>query len=215
MIYDPELHAGYISPLTEKDHARLGRIVILWGQTESMIDLILPAFCDLTQDEIAVLGIYDKPMAAKTMFLKTVSKSRAHKAVHDMVLKFVTIIENTKVERNHAFHSMWGWRVDDRKKSVEPCARYLKNPEKALTPSHLVRLEKELNKCARIGKNLLHLSMGEGPDYNPARYFHGALEAPPQWFVQWLERNPVCLENLDCGPKGGQLPRLREPHSHK
>jgi hypothetical protein len=137
MQFDPEAHAGYISPLTDSEHAALGRIAVLWGQIECMIDLILPAFCDMSQQDLEALGIYDKMMAAKVQFLKTVSKRRAHTAVHDMVLSFTTIIDSTKVARNHAFHSMWGWRLDNRKQTVEPCARRLKEPDKPFKPNDL------------------------------------------------------------------------------
>jgi hypothetical protein len=104
---------------------------------------------------------------------------------------------------------MWGWRVNSRTKTVEPCARYLKKPEQGLRPADLKKLERALCECARIGKDLLHIALGEGPDYTPSRFFHGAAE-PPGWFAQWLEDNPVHLENVDYGEKGGQLPRLRD-----
>ena len=146
MSSDPVLPSGYISPLTDKQHATLGRIAVLWGQIESTIDFILPHFCDLSKEELSAIGVYDRPMAAKVQFLKTVSKARSAEAVHHKVIGFLTIIENTKVDRNHAFHSMWGWRVDSRKKSVEASARFQKTPEKGLTPTGLNKLERDLVK---------------------------------------------------------------------
>lgn len=214
MTFDPELHAGYISPLTDKEHATLGRIAVLWGQIESFIDFVLPAFCDLSREELDAIQVFDKSMAAKTNFLESVSKRRSAPAVHEKVVKFVSIIKDTKVARNHAFHSMWGWRINDRKQTVEPCARYLKKPEQGLNPSHLTNLERSLCECARHGQDLLHIALGEGPNYQPSRFFHGPSD-PPEWFAQWLERNPVHPANVDYGEKGGQLPRLREPHPHK
>lgn len=214
MNYNPENVAGYISPLTDEEHATLGRIAVLWGQIESAIDNILPTFCGLSSDEIDALQIFDKPIAAKAALLKRVSKRRSRADVHGKVEEFLQIIDDTKVRRNQAFHSMWGWRLDARKRTVEPCARYLKSPGQGIKASALSQLERELNRCARLGKDLLHLAWGEGPDYNPSRFFHGA-DDPQEWFEQWLERNPVYLHNLDCGPKTDQLPRLREPHQLK
>lgn len=211
---DPKLQGGWISPLTDKEHATLGRIAVLWGQIESCIDFILPAFCDLGREELDALGVYDKPMAAKVNFLEAVSSKRAAEAVNMKVRQFTKIIKDTKVQRNHAFHSMWGWRVDDRKKTVEPCARKLKNPEQGLRPAQLRKLERDLCECARHGKDLLHIAMGEGPDYNPTRFFHGKSE-PQEWFAQWITRNPAPLDNLDFGKTGGELPRLRDPHPER
>jgi len=214
MVFNPENVAGYISPLTDEQHAVLGRIAVLWGQIESAIDNILPAFCGLSADDLTALQVFDKPIAAKVALLKSASKAKSAPAVHEKVIKFATIIDDTKARRNHAFHSMWGWRLEPRTQTVVPCARYLKTPGQGLKASSLPKLEAELNKCARHGKDLLHLVWGEGPDYNPSRHFHGP-DAPQEWFGQWLERNPVYLHNLDCGTNSNQLPRLREPHSHK
>jgi hypothetical protein len=85
---DPELQAGYLSPLTDKEHATLGRIAVLWGQIESFIDFVVPAFCDLDHNALDKLGVFDKPMGNKANFLEAVSKRRSVPEVHAKVLKF-------------------------------------------------------------------------------------------------------------------------------
>lgn len=215
MPQEPPPCSGFVSPLNDKQHAQLGRIAVLWGQIEAVIDFVLPTFCDLSHQELNAIQVFSRPMAAKAAFLKQVSKSRAAESVHEKVMTFLEIIENTKVDRNHAFHSMWGWRINEKKMTVEPCARYLTQPDKNLRPHQLPRLERELTKCAQIGKELLHIALGTGPNYEPSRFFHGAPNDPPPWLEQWLEQNPLNLQSLDCGPKKDQLPRLIDDHQQR
>ena len=46
---DPyEFVPPFVSPLTHEQHARLGRIAILWGQVDMMLDILLQEALGIT-----------------------------------------------------------------------------------------------------------------------------------------------------------------------
>lgn len=203
-----EFMAGYLSPLTDKEHARLGRISVLWGQIEYYLDHLLPVVSGFSDAELKAIGLTEKNVGTKTQFLKAAIQrltdpARAHEA-----RRFCELIDNTKVARNHAFHGLWGWRASSRSKTVEPCARHSKHPAKPLKIADLAKLEKALCACSRVGHDLLNECLGWEKERQPVRFFHGADKAVPTWLSEWTGRNRVGREYLDQNAKEGQLPRL-------
>ena len=46
---DPlEFLAGYVSPLTDVEHATIGRIALLWGQADHFVEQLLPVVSELS-----------------------------------------------------------------------------------------------------------------------------------------------------------------------
>lgn len=209
---DPlEFIPGYISPLTDKEHAIIGRIALIWGQIEHSVEHLVCIVSGLSWGELTAIRVADQPIGSKISFLKAAVHRLSDDGTKEAVVEFCKSIDDTKVERNHIFHGVWGWRADDKKKTVEPAARKTKNPEQPLLASKLPNLEKRLCRCARLGEDLVRKLWGFQEREKYIRYIHhGGKSDAPEWLQQWLERNPLDDAALDRSAKSGRLPRLEQ-----
>ena len=207
---DPlEFIPGYVSPLTDKEHAQIGRIAILWGQIEHFVETLLTRVSGFKWEELEAIQLVDKPIAAKVGFLKAASARVTDQTVRDTVLAFCAEIDGTKASRNHVFHGIWGWRGDKRTKKVIAAARKRTVAHAPFKVTQLAALEKRLCKASRLGEDLLVHYGGHGFRVKYARYLHhGDQENAPKWFREWSDRNPLDLAALDQSTTGSQLPRL-------
>jgi hypothetical protein len=181
---------------------------------EHFVDDLLPCVSGLKWEALEPLGVTEKNIQSKVQFLKVVAKQMGDSERGERVRNFCEAIEHTKVERNHLFHGIWGWRVNSRTKTVEPCARHSKFPSKPLKIPDLARLEKALCRCSRLGFNLLQEFWGWNEN-GAGRFFHGSDKDFPKWLQQWIERYPPNDEHLDQSAKEGQLPRLARAYPRK
>lgn len=214
---DPlEFIPGYVSPLTDKQHAQIGRIAILWGQIEHFVEMFLPQVTGLSWEELVTLSVTDKPIGAKVMFLKAASARITDENLREQVRRFCTAIDNTKVARNHVFHGMWGWRGDKRTKTVFPAARKTSAPQAPFKATQLPALEKRLCACARLAADIYGHYWNDNNRFKFGRYLHhGDKEQVPQWLGLWSARNPLPVATLDRNAKAGRLPFLDDPFPRK
>lgn len=214
---DPlEFIPGYISPLTDKEHATIGRIALLWGQIESAVEHLVCLVSGLTWDELDAIGVAGKPIAQKVDYLKATSKRLADDKQRERVVAFCISIHDTKSDRNHLFHGIWGWRADSRTKTVVPAARKTSAPSQPLKATKLPSIEKRLCRCSRMASDLLMEFWQEGYRTKYSRFFHhGERGALPEWLEQWSERNPLDDAHLDRIGKAGRLPHLDAPYPPK
>lgn len=199
--------AGLCLALTDNEHATIGRIAILWGQVEFFVEELLPEISGLTTEQLTAILIMDKPIAQKVSFLKASARRHSHAETGAQVETLCTLIEETKVQRNHLFHGMWGWRAHSER--VFPAARRRSEPHAPLPASSLAALEKKLCKCSRLGFDLVtRVAYGELGRPHPSRFLHhSAPKEPPEWLLQWSARNPWDDGDPDRIDKAGQLPR--------
>ena len=203
-----EFFPGYVSPLTDTEHATIGRIALLWGQVEHFVEVLLPIVTGLTQDEMDTLQISSKTIASKVDFLAKASARVGREDIRDGIKSFCAIIHETKGQRNHIFHGIWGWRGDDRTKRVFPAACKRSDVGSPFPADKLNALEKKLCKCARMGFDLFTRYHGQLERPHPSRFFHhNAQGDAPEWLVQWSTRNRWDDEDLDRIEVAGQLPR--------
>jgi hypothetical protein len=213
---DPlEFVPGYISPLTDKEHARIGRIAILWGQIELQTEDLLVLVTKLSWEELEALQITDKPMGQRVSFLTIAGKRLKNPTLEARLKAFIGLINDTKTSRNHVFHGMWSWRANSRKQTVEACARRTKEPTVPMKVAQLIKLEKSLCRCSRLGYDLGWEMRGTTSRTKYTRFIHLAESGAPQWLRQWSERNPLDDVALDRSAKGGKLPRLDALHPPK
>lgn len=211
-----EFIPGYISPLTDADHARIGRIAVLWGQVEHFVEAMLPRVSGLSWDELVALRVADQPIGQKVLFLKAAAKRLKDSDIQEAVTAFCAAIDETKSARNHVFHGMWGWRADRRTKTVDPAARKTSQPSQPFKAGQLPSLEKRLCACSRQGSDIMMAFWNESARVKYSRYIHhGEREVIPEWLSQWSERNPLDDVHLDRIAKAGQLPRLDAPYPRK
>jgi hypothetical protein len=215
---DPlEFLPGYVPPLTDKEHARIGRIAILWGHIEHFVEELLPHVTRLSREELAALQISSKTIASKVDFLTAASSRVADPDYRAGIKAFCSIIHETKGQRNHVFHGIWGWRGDDRRKRVFPAARKETDLHKPFPASGLPALERKLCKCSRMGFDLvITYAYGQRVRAGPSRFIHYNYDGDaPQWLVQWSERNPWDCDDPDRIELEGQLPRLSKLHPER
>jgi hypothetical protein len=141
-------------------------------------------------------------------FLKATNRRRTDTTIKSAIDDFCAIIHDTKVQRNHVFHGVWGWRGNSKTQTVEPCARNAQYPSRPLKIADLTRLEKQLCRASRLGFNVVcQLRDWDGANRLSKRIYFSEPECP-KWLEQWTERNPLSGANLDRNAKEGQLPRL-------
>jgi hypothetical protein len=204
--FAPELEyvAGYVSPLTDVEHAQIGRIAILWGQIENYCDELLEDVSGLKWDELKTLGVTDKMIAAKADFLSKASIRIADVERQETLKSFCALIKETKQDRNHVFHGMWGWRGDKRSKTVVPAARKESNIKAPFPAKRLPELEKKLCRCSRLGSNLVNKLWGGPANIRTTRYIHHDADVAEDWLKEWSARNKCNVVG-----KEGELLRMK------
>lgn len=201
---------AWVSPLTDKQHAQLGRICVLWGQIDLMLDHILQWAYGFSDPQWKGLEIADKPLGAKLSLLQKSFTSVGDATILSYMRELYEVLNEIKVHRNHAVHGMWGWRVDPRKESVVVCARAQKAPQQPLGPRHLPRLERALCYASNVALRAFmgsHNQPTEGAIIS-GMFFHGEPNTFPEFLTQWQERHPLDAATLDRSFREGQLPRL-------
>lgn len=200
---------AFVSPLTDKEHAQLGRIAILWGQADWLIDEIILTALSITR-ELQKTLIGEKPIGPKIDILKPhlgdIKNPRAQEAARG----FVERLDLTKAKRNHAFHGIWGWRAA-RNKKVERCSRHPKSLDNPVKAEDLPNLERTLCEAVTQGIMAVLLIRGREPEAAVVRFLHGRDGEVPAWFREWSEQHPLLGQSLDRSWSAGQLPRLADP----
>lgn len=201
---------SFVSPLTDKEHAQLGRIAILWGQADWLVDEIMLTALSLTRKQQETL-IGKKPLGPKLLMLKPhlddikpLEAQAAARAVYK-------ILNDTKAQRNHAFHGIWGWRANTRAKTVERYSRHPKALHNPVKVTDLPRLERALCEAVTQGIMAVWLIRGQQPIAGVVRFLHGRDTDVPEWFQRWSEQHPLLSDNWDQSWSAGQLPRLVDP----
>jgi hypothetical protein len=207
---DPrEFVPPFVSPLTHDQHARLGRIAILWGQIDSILDLLLEISIGITAEQRKTL-IGEKPIGSKLEMLSAHLDSLSDPKGRRYAREFWDLANQTKVQRNRCFHGLWGWR-GVRENVLVAAAMHFKAGNDPVKATQLPALEKKLCKTARIGLlalTRLHPAFSEA---GAVRLFHGMDGDPPPWLVRWSEQHPLDDRALDRRHKRGQLPYLAKP----
>ncbi|MBM0170090.1 hypothetical protein [Altererythrobacter sp. C41] len=183
---------------------------MLWGQADWLIDEIILTALSITRKQQQTL-IGEKPLGPKLDLLKKhlddIADARAReaaKAIHQR-------LNDTKAQRNHAFHGIWGWRANPRSKKVERCSRHPKALDNPIKAQDLPKLEQTLCEAVTQGIMAVWLIRGREPESAVARFLHGRDEDVPEWFRQWSEQHPLLGDNWDRNWSAGQLPRLVDP----
>src|SRR5688500_15958259 len=135
-----ELSPAFVSPLTDEQHARLGRIAVLWGHIDFLLDELLLNVLKLTRAQRTTL-IGEKPIGPKLDYLKPALKTIKDPVARDKAEEFYKILNNTKAQRNHMFHGAWGWHVEERTKTMSAAARHPKSLTNPVRAEQLPRLE--------------------------------------------------------------------------
>ena len=204
-----ELIPPFMSPLTHDQHARLGRISILWGQIDMVLDQLLQVALNITGEQRQAL-IGDRPIGGKLDLLKNNANGITNKTARSLALEFWDLTNQTKLMRNKCFHGVWGLHLG-RNQSVTPAASHYKEMENPVKVTQLPALEKKLCKTARCGWNALTILNGmSGKSNGCSRLFHGKGDTPA-WLPEWIERNPKGDHILDRRYKAGQLPYPAKP----
>ncbi|MEO1967352.1 MAG: hypothetical protein ABGW87_01390 [Sphingomonadaceae bacterium] len=205
---DPnEFVPPFISPLTHDQHARLGRIAILWGQIDMMLDLLLESALSLSAKQRRTL-IGEKPIGTKLDMLKNHLDELDDEA-RELATQFWNLANETKTQRNRIFHGVWGFRCG-KTNEVTPAATHFKDGGNPVRVKQLAPLEKKLCKTARIGISAVNATGYLNRYSGAGRLFHGAGDTPP-WLPEWLEQHPVDDRSLDRRHKRGWLPFLTKP----
>lgn len=209
MTFNPLL-AAYISPLTDKQHAQLGRIAVLWGYADYLLDFILQTATGLNNEQHREF-VRDKPFGAKLETLRTHLSNITDDEARDAAKMFRMALNNTKTKRNQAFHVAWGWRSDEGKADPQICSRHHTTPHNPTKASDLTKLEADLCSATALGM-FAYTRINKAPtNKGVIRFLHGASGNPPEEFLQWLEQHPLRDDNLDRSWKEGELPRLVDP----
>jgi hypothetical protein len=209
-MFDRNLIPGFVSPLTDEQHAQLGRIAVLWGQCDMLLDDLLTRLHRLTKEQKKAF-IGEKPIGPKLELLKPKLNGIRDPHVKERIGLFYDILNNTKAKRNHIFHGSWGWREMNRDGDVRVCARHPKAPANPVFASELPELEKQLCRASRAGTDAMLIFNKQTPPEGATRYLHGRGRKPSKWFLRWLEQHPLDAANLDHSCKAGQLLRLVDP----
>jgi hypothetical protein len=206
----PKVRPAYISPLTDKQHAQLGRICILWGQIDLNLDQLLRWAYGFSKAQWDAMEIADRPLGTKLTLLKKSLENVGDLVVRQLLEELCEALDNVKAQRNHAIHGMWGWRVDAAKGTVEPCARFHKSPALPLKVQHLSLLERALCHCSNIAMRAFLYSQNSPPSEPlvSARFFHGKETEHQEVLSKWLEQVRPDDATLDRNFLEGQLPRL-------
>lgn len=198
----------FISPLTHDQHARLGRIAVLWGQIDMILDYMLDVALDLKPRQRMTL-IGEKPIGAKLDMLSNHFDDIKDQKARELARQFWDLAHQTKTIRNRCFHGVWGFRVGKPHK-VTAAATHFKSGADPVRSTQLPALEKKLCRTARVGMDALILLHEFNRKSGCNRLYHGPGD-PPEWLEEWREQHPLDDRSLDRRWKLGQLPFATNP----
>lgn len=201
---------AFVSPLTDKEHAQLGRIAVLWGQIDWLIDQIILNALQITLAQQETL-IGEKPIGPKIVMVKKHFENIHPQDAETASRGFIELLDRTKSKRNHIFHGIWGWRAHPRKEIVQRCARHPKSLDNPVKVEDLPKLESDLCEAVTQGVMAVWLIRGQKPEAAVVRFLHGRDRDTPEWFQRWSEQHPLLGDNWDRNWSAGQLPRLVDP----
>jgi hypothetical protein len=214
-------YPAFISPLTEKEHARIGRIAILWGQIDFFVEFLVNEMTGMSYSELDALQINSKNTASKAGYVKALSKRLVDiPRTSEAIVAFCKAIDEVKTQRNHVFHGAWGLHCNTRTETVVAAARKRSAMNSPFMASSLPALERKLCECSRLGADALTLLVtppGGTPTANQfTEFFHSHDgSADQKWLTQWQGRNPLTADCLDQNAKEGQLPGLKKLRPQK
>ena len=212
MSDDPyELAPAFLSPLTHDQHARIGRIALLWGQVDMILDQLLESALGITSRQRKAL-IGDKQIGGKLDLLNNNLDGIKGAKAKALAKEFRDLANQTKPHRNKCFHGIWGFAVGRKKGDVSPAATHYRSIENPLRVTQLPALERKLCKTSRVGMNAL-VELHELSEKVKAcnRLFHGKSENRDTWLREWIAQHPLDDDALDRRWKRGQLPYLKKP----
>ena len=195
----PEYLPPYISPLTDKQHAQLGRIALLWGYADSMLDELLLDTLSLTLEQRAML-IGEKPMGPKLDLLRPNIVKIANLDARSKAKAFFDLLNSTKAQRNHAFHGVWGWRVVERERKMVPASRHPKSLENPIKATDLPGLEAILCCACHLGYDAVGIIRGWDARAGIGRAYHLKDGPQPGWYLRWIEQHPSCDRTNSASP---------------
>ena len=211
MASDPnEFVPPFISSLTHDQHARIGRIAVLWGQIDLIVDQLLQLALGITGEQRQII-IGEKPIGAKLDMINRSWGGLKHEDGKALAKEFCDLAHQTKTHRNKCFHGVWGFRTGTKKNEIYPAAGHFKSMDDPLRATQLPALEKKLCKTARVGFQALVLLHEFPPHPEPVRLFHGKPGDYPEWLPEWSKQHPLDDRALDHNWKLGQLPYLKHP----
>lgn len=201
----------FVSPLTHDQHAQLGRIAILWGQIDMILDQLLQHAIGITGEQrITLIG--EKPIGAKLDMLSAHLKDISDQKAQQHAREFWNLANETKTVRNRCFHGVWGFRCGKKKNDIFAAAMHFKARENPVRADQLDALEKKLCKTARTGwRALTLLADFQSTGDRSGRLYHGPEAHGPSWLQEWREQHPVDDHSLDHRHKAGELPYLTKP----
>ncbi|MEY3703993.1 MAG: hypothetical protein RLZZ561_1613 [Pseudomonadota bacterium] len=207
----PKVSPTWVSPLTDDQHAQLGRLCVLWGQIDFLLDHILEWTYFLREARWDA-KFHKRPFDAKLSLLRKSLSEIGELAILGTLREFCGQLDKIKGRRNHAVHGIWGWRAEPSGKMVA-CARHQKSPSTPLKPSDFDELEQALCFCSNIGGRILLASQGQPVPQLllSGRFFHGGQDQPPEFVGQWQNKYPWDSAIQDPNCKEGQLPRPARP----
>jgi hypothetical protein len=198
----------FYSPLTHDQHAQLGRIAVLWGQIDMIVDNLLTDVVAI-EPELRQHLFADKPIGAKLDALKVFVRRMPDGIEKSEVKLFVDLVDSAKAERNQCFHGVWGFRVTNRQ-TVEAAAQHHRQPENPFRATALPSLERKLCQISHQGMialtalGLMEAQLGAYP------LFLGDGDRG-EWFSKWREQHFANNHIQDHRSKPGRLPFLKNP----
>ena len=128
----------------------MGRIAVLWGQVDFIIDeLLLFAFKIDPGKRQILMG--DKQIGSRVDLLANNLNAIRPKETKALVQRFCVVVRRIKTERNTAFHGAWGWHVKGPDLVGRPSARTSKSPKNLFYPDRFPGLRADLTYASRIG----------------------------------------------------------------
>lgn len=174
----------------------MGRIALLWGQADYILDELIGVTLDLPKD-LQAQFIGEKPIGPKLGIIQPHLPKIEKKEARDCARTFYSLLNNTKTKRNHVFHGIWGWRPNERAKKVEVCARHLQNLDNLVKVDDLSGLEAALCQVTNLGMRAVLLIKGLPTTKGVIRCLHGKADDPSEWFVRWTQQRPLADDNLN------------------
>jgi hypothetical protein len=153
--------------LTHDQHARLGRIAVLWGQIDMILDQLLQVGTGLNGKQLRTFA-GEKPTGAKLEMLGNHLDDLHPRSGRNLAEQFRTMADQIKGQRNRCFHGVWGFRPT-RRQTVIAAAGHYKELHNPVTAEQLPALEKKLCQTARVGtRALVELGIFEPSDVRGA-----------------------------------------------
>jgi hypothetical protein len=180
---EPSRFTAFRVPFDPNQASLIGLFTAIWSQIDSQIELCVAKLLDVPLSGAAILMEAMTTGPRVNLFGRLARERIADEAIKKVAKKFCADMSALIDKRNHIMHGMWGFHVDQQKKTTIPAASYSKYRGSPILitdmPKIIADVARQTHAIAAVYRHLYKLEEPPAEGEQPAMFFGDG--PPPEW----------------------------------